>query len=88
MLPPLVQVGGTLALLAGVLWFLGRRLHGPRTASSSTVVRLTASDFVHVVEISGRRLLIGTGAGGAPRLLCELTGATESTREEAEADVA
>lgn len=66
----LIQLGLGLAVIVGGLAWTSRRVHGPR--SSTRLVRLTPQDAVHVVEIDGRRLLVGTGAGGAPRLLCEL----------------
>jgi hypothetical protein len=66
----LIQLGLGLAVIIGGLAWTRRRVHGPRT--STRLVRLTPQDAVHVVEIDGRRLLVGTGAGGSPRLLCEL----------------
>lgn len=67
----LLQVGIGLAVILGGLMFLTRRLHGPR-AGAGKVIRLTAQDAVHLVEVDGRRLLVGTGVGGPPRLICEL----------------
>ncbi len=66
----------TLGLLLGAaallgLWAQGRqRLRGgvPRRT-----VPLGAGQALHVVELDGRRLVIGTGPGAAPRLLTELS---------------
>jgi hypothetical protein len=68
---PLLAVGAVLLGLLILLAQLGRRIRrgpgsGPRT------VRLTQAHAVHVVEIAGRRLLLGTGPSGAPRVLVEL----------------
>ena len=68
----LLEVGLGLSVILGVLWMLGRRLNGASGSGSQRVIRLTAQDSVHVVEVDGKRLLVGTGAGGPPRLLCEL----------------
>lgn len=58
-----------LATLLGLGW-LTRRLRGPAGARRSVV--LTAQHALHVVELDGERLLIGTGPSGAPRLLARL----------------
>ena len=74
----LIEVALALGLVSAALWWLGRRVNGPqgRAASPSQSIRLNASDSLHVIEIEGRRLLVGTGAGAPPRLICELeTGA-------------
>lgn len=59
---------GVVALLA--LWAQGRR--GLAGAASRRTVPLGAGQALHVVELEGRRLVIGTGPGAAPRLLTEL----------------
>lgn len=59
---------GVVALLA--FWAQGRRL-GAAGASRRTVP-LGGGQALHVVELEGRRLVIGTGPGAAPRLLTEL----------------
>jgi hypothetical protein len=59
---------GAVALLA--LWAQGRR-QGAAGASRRTVP-LGGGQALHVVELEGRRLVIGTGPGAAPRLLTEL----------------
>ena len=70
-LDPLLLVG---ALLIGLLWLLShlsRRIRGGAGQGRETVA-LTGQHAVHVVEIAGRRLLVGTGPSGAPRVLAEL----------------
>lgn len=67
---PLLSVGALLgALLIGLSWLSkrARSLAGARTS-----VALTGQHAVHVVELDGERLLIGTGPSGAPRLLTRL----------------
>lgn len=59
---------GVVALVG--LWAQGRRL-GAGGASRRTVP-LGSGQALHVVELEGRRLVIGTGPGAAPRLLTEL----------------
>lgn len=59
---------GLLALVAAGAWRVldrrAARLHPPvRT------IRLSHQHAVHVVELDGRRLVIGTGPAAAPRLL-------------------
>ena len=75
----LVQVGVALLVLLGALAALNLRLKGQGLlgvrAPSRQVVRLSAEHALHVVEIDGRRLLVGTGPGGAPRLVTELEAA-------------
>jgi hypothetical protein len=69
----LVEVALGLALISGLLWLAGGRFRGLRASSASTrAIRLTATDSLHVVELEGRRLLVGTGTGAPPRLICEL----------------
>ena len=58
---------GAVALLA--LWAQGRRSMG---GASRRTVPLGGGQALHVVELEGRRLVIGTGPGAAPRLLTEL----------------
>lgn len=76
---PLVAVGagsltlwglvlGALALVA--LWCQGRQR--AMVGASRRTVALGGGQALHVVEIEGRRLVIGTGPGAAPRLLTEL----------------
>lgn len=62
------------ATLLGLGW-VTRRLRGPTSPRRSVV--LTAHHALHVVELDGERLLIGTGPSGAPRLLARLPEASE-----------
>ena len=57
-----------LLALGGAVWF--RRRLESRTLTRC--VRLTAEHAVHVVEVAGRRWMLGTGPAGAPSLLAEL----------------
>ena len=59
---------GAVALLG--LWAQGQRRMGSRVPRQT--VSLGAGQALHVVELEGRRLVIGTGPGAAPRLLTEL----------------
>lgn len=71
----LIAVALGLALVSGLLWWVGRRIHGRGSSSPARrSIRLTATDSLHVIELEGRRLLVGTGAGASPRLICELQG--------------
>ena len=67
----LVAIGGGLLVALLLLRWLGR---GARAGGHAppTVVGLTPAHALHVVEVEGRRLLVGTGPGGPPRLLMEL----------------
>ncbi len=67
----LVEVG-LVALLLVVLAALARRLGTRGHNDAVKVVRLTAQHGVHLVELEGRRLVIGTGPTTSPTLLCEL----------------
>ena len=64
---------GAVALLAW--WAQGRR----RTDAgiSRRTVSLGGQQAIHVVELEGRRLVVGTGPGAAPRLLTELSARLE-----------
>jgi hypothetical protein len=67
---PLLSVAAILgALLIGSSW-LSKRVRAMAGARSS--VALTGQHAVHVIELDGERLLIGTGPSGAPRLLTRL----------------
>ncbi len=67
------------ATLAGLHWLNGRGVPGlpglGTQGRGSRTIRLGTGHAVHVVEVEGRRLLIGTGPDGAPRLLTELDAA-------------
>jgi hypothetical protein len=73
---PFVVVGAVLLVLLGLLSWLTRRVQGGALAGARERVALTSQHSVHVVELGGVRLLVGTGPSGAPRLLAEL-GAVE-----------
>ena len=60
---------GLVLLLALVV--LARLTRG-REKGPQKVVSLGAGHRLHVVEVEGRRLLIGTGPSGPPNLLTEL----------------
>jgi hypothetical protein len=64
-------VGLVLLALLVLLSALNRRSRG-RSGAGRQTVALTGQHAVHVVEIAGRRLLVGTGPSGAPRVLAEL----------------
>jgi len=65
----------SLGLLLGVTalvgwWVQQRRREGGGIARRT--VSLGGQQAIHVVELEGRRLVVGTGPGAAPRLLTEL----------------
>lgn len=62
----MVAAGLFLALL--VLLRLTRRTRSMR----GQPISLTSTHRLHVVEIEGRRLLVGTGPSGPPQLISEL----------------
>lgn len=67
----LTVVGVSLACAALlVLWAQRQRMTAGRAPRRT--VSLGAGQALHVVELEGRRLVIGTGPGAAPRLLVEL----------------
>ncbi|HLT38996.1 MAG TPA: flagellar biosynthetic protein FliO [Enhygromyxa sp.] len=69
---PLLLVGGVLVGLLAMLSHLTRRIRGGGAGHGRQTVALTGQHAIHVVEIAGRRLLVGTGPSGAPRVLVEL----------------
>lgn len=72
---PLLSVASILgALLLGLTW-LSKRTRS--LAGARTSVSLTGQHAVHVIELDGERLLIGTGPSGAPRLLTRLPARTD-----------
>ncbi|MCA9663435.1 MAG: flagellar biosynthetic protein FliO [Myxococcales bacterium] len=79
----LLYTGVVLAVMFVFLALLGRRLGGRARAANQSVVGLTGQHRLHVVEIDGRRLLVGTGPSGAPSLLGELDDEPAWTRETA-----
>jgi hypothetical protein len=83
---PLVFVGAVLLLmLAGLSW-LTRRIQGGALGGSAGRGRvvLTNHHAVHLIELGGVRLLVGTGPSGAPRVLAQL-GAVEAVEAAPEA---
>jgi hypothetical protein len=69
---PLLYVGVVLLGLLVILSQLNRRVRGGGAGQARQTVVLTGQHAIHVVEIAGRRLLVGTGPSGAPRVLAEL----------------
>ncbi len=70
----LALVGLALLGLFGVLAAVNRRgtASGWGTGRGATMVRLSPEHAVHVVEVEGRRWLVGTGPASAPAVLAEL----------------
>jgi hypothetical protein len=68
----LLYVGVVLLGLFVILAQLNRRVRGGGVGQGRQTVALTGQHALHVVEIAGRRLLVGTGPSGAPRVLAEL----------------
>lgn len=72
---PLVLVGLVLLVMLAVLSWLTRRVQGGglhRARGRREQVALTGEHLVHLIEIGGVRLLVGTGPSGAPRVLAQL----------------
>lgn len=84
----LLRVLLSLAVVLGLMWFLGRRLAGGRAVARAraTTISVVAKQSlggrsgVAVVEVAGRRLLLGTGEHGVS-LLTELDPAPEPEPE-------
>jgi hypothetical protein len=68
----ILEVGLVLLAVVLVLWARHRRARGAGGHRKGPVVALTAQHVLHVVDIEGRRFLVGTGPTGAPRLLSRL----------------
>ncbi|RMG96107.1 MAG: hypothetical protein D6705_12020 [Deltaproteobacteria bacterium] len=66
-------VWGALALAAAGLWWVRRHQEAARARGVLGTVRLGTSHALYVVEVEGRRLLVGTGPGGAPEVLADLS---------------
>ena len=64
----LLAVGGGLLVALLLLTWLGRGLERGRRQRAQSVVTLTPGHALHVVELAGRRLVVGTGPSGPPRL--------------------
>lgn len=67
----------------GLLLVLGVLVRLTRGAGKlpTRVIALGAGHRLHVVELEGRRLLVGTGPSGPPQLLTELAELPAWTRE-------
>jgi|GEM_PF-1763293 len=76
----LVGLGLLLALLVLV------RLTRGTTRGPQKVIALGAGHRLHVIELEGRRLLVGTGPSGPPTLLAELAELPAWTREAVNGD--
>ncbi|MBA3547704.1 MAG: flagellar biosynthetic protein FliO [Nannocystis sp.] len=63
----IVVVGLGLTLVLLLLVRVTRRRVGPQK-----LIHLGSGHRLHVVEVEGRRLLVGTGPSGPPQLLTEL----------------
>ncbi len=77
------------ALVAvGLLLVLGVLVRLTRGAGKlpTRVIALGAGHRLHVVELEGRRLLVGTGPSGPPQLLTELAELPAWTREAVNSD--
>lgn len=68
----LVAVGGGLLVALLLLVLLRRGSAASRRERPRSVVTLTPGHALHVVDVAGRRLLVGTGPSGPPSLLLEL----------------
>ncbi len=67
-----LQVGLVIAALVGSSLAL-RRLRGRvGPGRPGRMVALTGQHALHVVELDGRRMVIGTGPSGAPQFVCDL----------------
>jgi len=67
----LVQLGLLLGVLVGTLVWLGRRARAGEPGIVQPI-RLGAHHALHIVTVEDRRLLVGTGPGAAPQLICDL----------------
>lgn len=68
--PPLGALGWlALLAMAAAGWWLSRR---SAPVARAQTIGLGPKHAVHVLELAGRRWLIGTGPGGPPSLLAEL----------------
>jgi len=67
----LIQLGLLLGVLVGAITWLGRRSRANEPGIVQPI-RLGAHHALHIVTVEDRRLLVGTGPGAAPQLLCDL----------------
>jgi len=82
----LLYTGGVFAVMFVFLALLGRRLGSRRASATRAVFAVTGQHRLHVVEVDGRRLLVGTGPSGPPSLVCELGDEPAWARGEATAE--
>lgn len=75
----LLFAGVGLFVFLVIVWSLARRARRDR---ASEEIALTGQHRVHVVEVEGRRFLIGTGPDGPPQLVCELARPVDDARAE------
>ena len=77
----LLYTGAVLAVMFILLSWVGRRVGGRANSAVRAVIPVTSQHRLHVVDVDGRRLLVGTGPQGAPSLVCELGDEPAWTRE-------
>lgn len=65
----MVELGALLLGLLGIAVLLKRRSPSLGPGAAPRSIRLTAEHALHVVELPGRTLVVGTGPGGPPTLL-------------------
>jgi hypothetical protein len=73
----LLEVSAVLLGLLGLLTFLSRRLRGGGGFRGRKIIPLTGQHSLHVVELDGVRMVVGTGPGGPPRFISELPSGTD-----------
>ncbi len=73
----LVQLGIVLLVCIGALALVRRKVRPPAGVPLRST-QLTHHHAVHVIDVGGRLLLVGTGPAGAPRLLTELDRASKT----------
>ena len=79
----MIPVGVALLVLLGGLTWLNRRVHGPQGGRrGGRAIRLTGQHTLHVVQLEGKRFVVGTGPSGPPALVLEMPhAATEGEAE-------
>lgn len=80
-IPEHLQIAAIAAGLFVALLGLLRLTREARPARERPIV-LTSTHRLHVVEIDGRRLLVGTGPAGPPQLVTELAEAPAWTKQD------
>lgn len=71
MLEEQLQIAAVAAGLLVVLLVLLRLTRRPQSSRGKPIA-LSSTHQLHVVEVEGRRLLVGTGPSGPPQLISEL----------------